>query len=230
MKTSRPATILSADEMRALEAAAISDGRATGAELMERAGAAFCAALLQARPALVDQSTVKAVLLCGPGNNGGDGFVIGRLLAERGWEVQLFFYGDAARLPLDARLNYDRFAATAPVRPLHFPDTAHEDAEAVAEAARDADVLIDALFGIGLNRPITGLAPIAARLAALPEATRPFRAAVDVPSGLGETGPVAGAAPPCFEADLTITFHALKTAHAAGTEWCGERVVKDIGL
>ena len=95
--------VLTAAQMKAIEAAAIASGEVTGLELMERAGAGVVAAVLEEWPemALTPQ---RAVVLCGPGNNGGDGFVVARLLRERGWEVEVFLYGDPSRLPPDAAL------------------------------------------------------------------------------------------------------------------------------
>ncbi|NCW68875.1 MAG: bifunctional ADP-dependent NAD(P)H-hydrate dehydratase/NAD(P)H-hydrate epimerase, partial [Marivivens sp.] len=89
--------VLTSAQMRATEGAAMSSGRVTGLELMERAGQGVVESILAKWPTLAAAPDL-AVVLCGPGNNGGDGFVIARLLAERGWEVACFFAGDAARL------------------------------------------------------------------------------------------------------------------------------------
>ena len=81
--------LLTADQMRAIEAAAIESGAVTGLELMERAGAGALKAVLEEWPELAD-GTHCAVVLCGPGNNGGDGFVVARLLQNAGWDVEVF--------------------------------------------------------------------------------------------------------------------------------------------
>ena len=94
--------ILSAAEMRALEQAAIESGSVTGLELMERAGRAVVDAVLAEWPDLA-KAPQKAIVLCGPGNNCGDGFVIARLLQDWGWEVAAFLYGDPALLPASYR-------------------------------------------------------------------------------------------------------------------------------
>ena len=85
--------LLTAAQMRAIEQAAISSGEVTGLELMERAGRGVVEAILEEWQEMA-LTTHKAVVLCGPGNNGGDGFVVARLLKDRGWEVEVFLYGD----------------------------------------------------------------------------------------------------------------------------------------
>ena len=87
--------LLTAAQMRAIETAAIESGEVTGLELMERAGRGVVEAIFEEWPELKATSH-RAVVLCGPGNNGGDGFVVARLLKEWGWEVEVFLYGDMA--------------------------------------------------------------------------------------------------------------------------------------
>ena len=100
--------LLTAAQMRTAENLATDAGQVTGLELMERAGRGVVEAVFEEWPTLA-ASRHKAVVLCGPGNNGGDGFVVARLLKEWGWEVEVFLYGDAAKLPPDARVNYERW-------------------------------------------------------------------------------------------------------------------------
>ncbi len=88
--------------MRAIEQAAIDSGEVTGLELMKRAGQGVVDAIFEEWPDL-KKTSHRAVVLCGPGNNGGDGFVVARLLKEWGWEVEVFLYGDADKLPSDAK-------------------------------------------------------------------------------------------------------------------------------
>jgi len=109
--------LLTAAQMRALETAGISAGRVTGLELMERAGRGVLDAVFGEWPDLA-AAPHRALVLCGPGNNGGDGFVVARLLKERGWDVAVFLSGDPAKLPPDAGANYRRWAGLGETRPL----------------------------------------------------------------------------------------------------------------
>ncbi|WP_092886839.1 NAD(P)H-hydrate dehydratase [Roseicitreum antarcticum] len=234
--------------MRAVEAMMIESGAASGAELMRRAGAGVVSSILAEWPAMA-AGAQSAVVLCGPGNNGGDGFVIARMLHARGWQVAVFFYGDAARLPADAAEAYAAWQAVGPVHPLSQPEPDETQLCALADvvlpgptgpiggtmaAAPGRLVLIDALFGTGLTRPLVGL-DLTLRLCQEARAPAAF-VAVDVPSGLcADAGRVlttpAGAAL-CLPADLTVSFHGRKPGHllAEGPEICGKVVVADIGL
>lgn len=212
--------LLTSAQMRAIEAAEIAAGRVTGLELMERAGEEVVAAILAEWPRFRD-APGRVAVLCGPGNNGGDGFVIARLLRGLGWAVEVLFFGTADRLPPDARVNHDRWRAMGPVMGV-------DDALASPGAP---DLAVDAGFGIGLTRAIP--AEMGRALSQL----APRRVAVDLPSGLcadsgrilagdgSEEGPVAAA-------DLTVTFHAPKAGHvlAEGPRVTGRLVVADIGL
>lgn len=197
-----PRQILTVDEMAAADRAAIAAGT-PGVVLMERAGQAVADEIVRRftpRPTAV---------LCGPGNNGGDGYVVARLLKARGWPVKV--------LALAAPQTGDARAAAAQwdgeTSPLTLPI--------------GAELVVDALFGAGLARPLSG----EAAAAALELAERPGAVvAVDVPSGLpGDGAEIKG---PCACAGLTVTFHARKLAHALepGRSRCGEVVVADIGL
>lgn len=190
-------------------------GRVEGRALMARAGARVVDAIAAAWPEAA-AGPGRAVILCGPGNNGGDGYVVARGLRARGWQVEVFALGDTEQLPPDARAAHDAWCAAggavAPVR----------DAPA---RLGGADLVVDALFGIGLTRPLT--AEIAAVLAAVPRAAR--RVAVDVPSGREtDTGAVLGGH--AFAADLTVTFHARKPVHDQLAEEGARVIVADIGL
>jgi len=226
-------------EMRNLEAAAIASGRVTGLELMERAGLGVLEAIFETWPDLRLQGTAphRALILCGPGNNGGDGFVVARLLADMGWRVDVFCYGDVNRLPRDARTNYDVWCLQGLVDRLSFPNLTEADAARISAAAYTNSgtvLLIDALFGIGLSRSVAGLRPFFelndfyAR--AEPDLMPARRVAIDVPTGLAEAGPIDEGQAAVFCADLTVTFHAPKTTHSRGADYCGKLVVKDIGL
>lgn len=238
------AAILTAAEMRALERAAIERGEVTGLELMERAGRGVVEAILAEWPE-IEQGARRAVVLCGPGNNGGDGFVVARLLKEQGWEVEAFLYGDAEKLPPDARVNHERWSALGPCRAMtELASSARRREE--AERLEGADLVVDAVFGIGLTRA----APV---LRAVEELMHrcfadgiwwrgrevpPIVVAVDQPSGLcADSGRTLEAEPPIYAeerwaAHMAVTFHAPKLGHvlAEGPQLCTRLRVVDIGL
>lgn len=214
--------LLTSAQMRAIERAAIESGAVTGLTLMERAGAGVVAAILAEWPSLAEGAH-RAVVLCGPGNNGGDGFVVARLLHQRGWQVQLFLHGDPDRLPPDARVNHDRWLGLGEVT-----------APAIFDPwETEADLYVDALFGIGLTRPIEAGGEAAQALEALDNAAKYHQGklvAIDLPSGLcGDSGRTLGRA---YCSDLTVTFHRIKPGHllAEGPNHCGRVACMDIGL
>lgn len=222
--------LLTAAQMRTIEQAAIASGEVTGLELMERAGQGVVAAIFAEWPALKAVAH-RAAVLCGPGNNGGDGFVVARLLKECGWEVEVFLYGDPEKLPPDARVNYERWqrmGAVAQLVPGH------------GSPFLRADILVDALFGTGLSRPLEGFAPL---FDAIYEAQNNILrgphspwveavVAVDILSGTcADSGRFLADedyAPVC--ADLTVTFHERKVGHVMSEAWAEKVVVADIGL
>ena len=198
--------LLTVSEMRAADAAAISSG-IEGRALMERAGVAVAEAAIARWPGR------SVLVLCGPGNNGGDGFVAARRLRDAGAPVRLALFGERHRLAGDAAE-----AARDWARPSAAPS---------ADLLNESDFVIDALFGAGLDRPLEG-APLA-RIEAI-SARRLDCLAVDVPSGLaGDSGEILAAAAP---AKLTVTFCRAKPGHylLPGREYCGELIVADIGI
>ena len=244
--------LLTAAQMRAIEQAAIESGEVTGLELMERAGQGVVEAIFEEWPEL-DTSGKRAVVLCGPGNNGGDGFVVARLLKGRGWEVEVFLYGDPTELPPDAKVNYERWVELGEVgdilrvREVKLLGGHSNTTRVWSElplAQWDDVVLIDALFGTGVSRPIEEeLREVIRDIELLSGAER--RVAIDVPSGLhSDTGVFVDFAP-CeldemweavefvpIEANLTVTFHLPKRGQVMrdGVKACGKLVVKSIGL
>jgi ADP-dependent NAD(P)H-hydrate dehydratase / NAD(P)H-hydrate epimerase len=199
--------LLTAEEMGQADRLAI-DGGVPGLTLMENAGRAVADDLARRFP---DAGTVA--VLCGPGNNGGDGFVAARYLAERGYRVRLGFNGDPAHLSADAAANAKRYAG--------------QRERLSADILDGADVVVDALFGAGLARPIEG--DYAAMIERVNGSGLPV-IAVDVPSGIdGTTGEVRGDA---IEALSTVTFFRLKPGHLLlpGRLHCGEVSLSDIGI
>lgn len=205
--------LLTAAQMRAIEQAAIDSGEVTGLELMERAGRGVVEAIFEWRPELA-ASPGRAVVLCGPGNNGGDGFVVARLLADRGWAVSVILYGNSEQLPLDAAENYRQWKELGEVAPLIEPP--------------EADLYIDALFGAGLTRVLEDDLRILRPL--LRPEIRERTMAIDGPSGLClDSGRLLGFALP---AAATCTFQRGRRGHVLGDgpRYCGVVYVKDIGL
>lgn len=195
------AAVLTAEEVRAAERAVAPDGPALLA-LMERAGGAA------AQATATFCGPAETLVICGPGNNGGDGYFVAAALRARGWTVRVAAEGPPQAEP--ARTVAGRW--DGPVEPL--------------ASAAPASILVDALFGIGLTRRLEGVH--AAALARLVAAAR-VTIALDLPSGLdGDSGGDFGAA----AADLTIAFGALKPAHLLepGASRCGRIVLADIGL
>ena len=216
-----------AAQMRAVETAAIESGRVTGLELMERAGRGAVEAILAEWPDMA-RAPGRAVVLCGPGNNGGDGFVVARLLAGRGWGVECFLLGDAERLPPDARANFERW--TGPLAPLP-PPVDHPRWDGTHWTGRDVDLVIDAVFGIGLSRPLAeDLIGFFHAVDNFDGGRRARHVALDVPSGLQSDS--GRALPATFPTDLTVTFHAAKPGHhlADGPARCGRMRIVGIGL
>ncbi|MCB1961160.1 MAG: NAD(P)H-hydrate epimerase, partial [Rhodocyclaceae bacterium] len=181
--------------------------------LMERAGRASAE---EAVRLMIDRPGAL-LIACGPGNNGGDGFVMARHFVQAGREVVVAFSGDPARLPPDAAKAYKAWHDVGGQTLSDLP----------APPPGGWALVVDALFGIGLQRPIAGhYADWIRSLNALPGP----RMAIDVPSGLcADTGRVMGVA---FEATHTVTFIALKPGLLTfdGPDYCGDLVVKRLDL
>ena len=199
-----PREILTVAQMAAADQAAVEQG-ATGLELMERAGAAVVEAMASRFPPR------ETVVLAGPGNNGGDGYVVARRLRDLGWPVRVEAIGPP-KTPDAAAMRELWDGEVQPVSPRLGAD----------------DLVVDALFGAGLDRP---LGQEIARLARQSHRSSDRVIAVDTPSGLsGDTGKPAGET--SFQAALTVTFHRRKPAHVLqpGRGLCGQVVVAGIGL
>ena len=166
---------------------AIAQGVA-GTQLMETAGKAVADAI---RTRWAARSTL---ILCGPGNNGGDGYVVARHLAQHGWPVTVASLVDPRQLKGDALWAFRSWAG--------------ETGSADAVDAGGFALIVDAMFGAGLTRGLSGAAAECVRQANVADAER---VAIDLPSGLaGDLEPLDG---PVFQADLSVTFHRCKPAH-----------------
>lgn len=187
-----------------------------GTDLMERAAGAFVAEL---QSQLTERARV--LVLAGIGNNGGDGFAIARLLIEAGYQVETAVLLPAEKISGDAAINFKKLQEMEAT--VYHP----QDLNSFTMEPGHFAWIVDAVFGTGLSRPVTGeLGDFFQRVNQYPAKV----AAVDMPSGLsGDHGRVEGAV---IRADLTVTFQTLKAAHVVtpAQGWCGEVVVRDIGL
>lgn len=198
--------LLTPAQMSRADALAVASG-VPSLKLMEAAGNAVAEAVQQRYP------DGQVLILCGPGNNGGDGFVAARTLKGLGRDVRVALFGARDRLKGDASHFADLW--DGPIEPAR-PD-----------GLRGADVIVDALLGAGLDRDIEG--KLADLIAAVNDARVPV-VAVDMPSGIdGASGQVRGIA---VKADVSVTFFRLKPGHLLlpGRARCGEVVLQQIGI
>jgi hydroxyethylthiazole kinase-like uncharacterized protein yjeF len=196
-----PNEILTVEEMYAADRYAEAHG-IPSLTLMENAGRAVADEICKR------WAPRRTAVLCGPGNNGGDGYVVARLLKECGWSVRVETLVDVTSLKGDAAAMAKRWSG-----------------ETIALSDPKAELYVDALFGAGLSRALEGAARQFAERGCHPVVS------IDVPSGLhGDSGRPLGDA--CVKADLTVTFFRKKPAHVLmpGREWCGEVAVADIGI
>ncbi|MGA3121264.1 MAG: NAD(P)H-hydrate dehydratase [Polyangiaceae bacterium] len=215
--------VLSRAQVRDFDAHAISKCHVPSLLLMENAGAGAAEVLV--REALSGSSRgARVVVVCGTGNNGGDGLVVARHLSVRGASPVVFLVGDILRVSPDAAANLAAWRGVGgDVREL----APGARVSGLAQAIADADVVVDALFGTGLDRPIEGW--LAEVVDAINRATAP-RFALDVPSGLdADTGAAPGAA---VEAQVTATFahHKLGLLTPNGSRLSGRVHVVGLGV
>ena len=213
--------VVTAAEMRALDRATIEEVGIPGFTLMETAGRAVADAALAM---LAHHSTVaKIAIVCGPGNNGGDGFVVARVLRNRGLDAVAYLAVSRDAVTGYAKQHLDVLEQSSGVlRSIATPEQLDRHRAAIA----GADLAIDALFGIGTSRPIEG--HFAAIVGAINGAQR--RLAVDIPSGIEtDTGRTLGVA---VDAQRTVTMGPLKIGlvSSPGFARCGEVTSADIGI
>lgn len=202
--------VLSRAEVRELDRLATLEAGVPSLALMETAGRGACELALKYYPEIR-----RVVVVCGVGNNGGDGFVVARLLKERGWEVEVFLYGDAGKLPPDAKVNCERWRGMGEVRRL---------AEFKDDFPNPCALVVDALFGTGLTRLLDEEARDALGMVSIMSQWMdpPRVVAVDTPSGIcADSGVVLFEEPEWVQrfvqrrpgADMTVTFERPKIGH-----------------
>lgn len=202
-----PVELYTAAQVRELDRLAIEEQGIPSLTLMERAGADALDALTGRYP-----GAMNLVVLCGGGNNAGDGYVLARLARQAGLEVRVIALVEPGRLKGDAAASAQKYLQTGSVE--------------TALALEGADIIVDALLGSGLNRPVEGSFAEAIELINAASVTV---FALDIPSGLNaDTGVCLGSA---VRADATITFIGLKRGlfTAEGPEFCGEILFSDLG-
>ena len=210
-----PKALYRAAQVRALDRTAIEDFNMPGIHLMENAGAATFHAMRFRWP-----RARRIAVFCGGGNNGGDGFVIARLAHEHGLASRVYLLAEPARLKGDARLAFDKLQqAGVSVQPFDV------------SMAQDADVIVDALLGTGLDGEVRNQWRAAIDWINRAKTETQCRVvAVDIPSGLhADTGSVLGVA---IRADLTVTFIGVKQGllTADGPDYCGELLFDNLGV
>jgi hydroxyethylthiazole kinase-like uncharacterized protein yjeF len=209
--------------MQACDRSAISRFGIPGIVLMENAGRACVDELEQARGSV---RGCRAVVVCGKGNNGGDGFVIARHLVNRGARVEVLLLAGKKEVRGDAGVNLKSFAAVAAAMPKHASLIEAKTARVLNRCA-GADVVVDAIFGTGF---VGGLRGLAKEAVARINGSGAFVLAVDIPSGVNASnGAVENVA---VKATMTVTMALLKIGHLVGDgrDHCGKLAVVDISI
>lgn len=217
-----PGDALTCRQIRELDILAIEHVGIPGLVLMENAGRSVAEFVFELLP---DPARASVVILCGPGNNGGDGFVVARHLWNAGVPVHVFLAQAAERIRGDAATNLRIIERLElPIADASQP----ADRAALQAALQSADVVVDGLLGTGSQGAPRG--PMAELIALANAAPRAWRVAIDLPSGLdADRGTPAE---PCFRADATLTFVAAKIGfeQPAARAVLGRVVVIDVGI
>lgn len=213
--------ILNSDQMRKCDRITIEDLKVPGIILMENAGISVVNVIEEV---IEEINELRYLVVCGRGNNGGDGFVVARHLKRRGTSVEVILVGHAEQLKGDALANYQMLKVYT--SDIHIITT-EEELSQKRSLFIEADIIIDALFGTGLSTAIEGI------YSAVVEEINKHDAiviSIDTPSGLSsDTNKIIG---PCVNADITVTLATMKWCHIfpPAEYMCGEVFVKDIGI
>lgn len=212
--------VISAQTMQELDRQTIREHGIPGLELMEHAGHACMETIFHE---FGYTGGKRAIIFAGRGNNGGDGYVIARLLLQSGWQVQVFILAERDRIEGDAAINLEQLPSDV----LSYCAVPGQLDALCQKEIQHADVIVDALLGTGLNSEVGGVYREAVEL--INASGRPVLA-VDIPSGIhGSSGWVLGCA---VRATVTVTFAATKLGHILypGAGHTGRLVVADIGI
>ena len=212
--------IVTAAQMQTLDRRTIQEAKIPGTTLMERAGTGVVTHLIQAWGSPKGK---MIVVLCGKGNNGGDGLVVARLLKKKGARLKVILMSPLNELSPDAKIMYRRLSKV--IRPSLF--IVNPPTDTLSSFTKDTDLLIDALLGTGLSSTVRD--PYKSAIEAM-NASRAFTVAIDIPSGLdSNTGAILGVA---VRADLTVTFGCPKLGLYLGSaiDNVGHIQVVDIGI
>lgn len=210
--------VVTAHTMQEIDKRAIEEFGVPGIKLMENAGRG-CVEEIIAEFGLQG----RAVIMAGKGNNGGDGYVIARLLSQKGWSIKVIILAEHDRISGDAAVNLDKL----PTAMINYCSHEGQLPALHMEEIFHADVIVDALLGTGLRSDVQGIYNEAIDL--INASGRPV-VSVDIPSGIhGTTGRVLGNA---VRAYITVTFAFAKLGHVLypGAEYTGRLVVTDVGI
>lgn len=211
--------VLNSTQMKSIDKKAIQDIGIIGPILMENAGSEISRQILKRFPRI---STKSVSIICGKGNNGGDGFVVARHLYNKGCRPQVVLLAKKGDLKGDAELN-GRIVDKMGLSITEVTD--EEEWEKIRERVMDSDIIVDAIFGTGLTKPVRG------RYTQVIEdinRSDSYKVAVDIPSGISsDQFQIIG---PCIRADLTVTMAAPKIPHIfpPAEDFMGELVIADI--
>ncbi len=211
--------IVSIKEVQELDRIAIEECQMPSIVLMENAGKAVARVIEQF---LVTEKKAKILVVCGTGNNGGDGFVVARHLWNAGFDVNIVLIENKGVLKRDAFVNYQILKNCD--YPIYETDCVNDHVLALLHESR---IIVDAIFGVGLNREVVD--PHKEFIEKINESQKEV-VSVDIPSGLnGDTGGILNV---CIKAKLTVTFSFVKKGFNSpqGKSWIGELKVIDIGI
>jgi len=210
--------VVSAETMQNIDRQAIKEYAVTGLQLMENAGCRCVEEIIAEFSACR-----RCVIMAGKGNNGGDGYVIARLLVAKGWRVKVIILAERVQISGDAATNLEMLSESV----INYCTGEGQLSDQHSKDIHQADLIVDALFGTGLKNSVSGLYREAIEL--MNASSRPI-VSVDIPSGIdGTTGLVLGIA---VRACSTVTFAFAKLGHILypGAEYTGRLVVADIGI